>query len=319
MKEEPVDPRVLYPSFTEPIRPVPTDTPALDPKMIALGKALFADKRLSVDGSVACASCHQLDHGGADTARFSVGAYGRHPARNTPSIFNLASVRTFGWFGTVPSLDAEIGIDLSADDRMGNPADAVAKRLQAIPEYDRAFRDALGTPADGPSLVKVLATYVRSLTTIDAPADAYLQSSPFSEGAREKLLPWASGGLGYVEFKSFGCVSCHQGENAGGNMLARVTFQDDLAFNGIADPRDTDPLRFVETHMEDDRHLVRVPGLRNVACTAPYFHDGSAATLEEAVMQEAVNQLGHPINKEQAGDIAAFLRALTGKYEGKPL
>lgn len=308
------------PAFLEttgqPIRAIP-DAPSNDPRILVLGEKLFGDRRLSADGKVACSSCHRLDHGGADDVAQSTGVNGRHPALNTPPVFNLAFAKSYGWFGAVESLEDEVEADLASDDRMGNDSKTVIARLAKEPEISAAFREAF--PSDGlnaENLRCALADFVRSLVSPNAKIDRWIAADAKT---RDTIIPWPDGGLGYVEFKSFGCASCHQGVGVGGNLLSKMSLEDALDYESDAATRDTDAGRFVVTHVMDDRHVLRVPSLRNVACTAPYFHDGSAATLEEAVAREAIRQVGHPLNKEQIGDITSFLRTLTGEYRGKPL
>ncbi|HVO29866.1 MAG TPA: cytochrome c peroxidase [bacterium] len=302
-------------SFNEPIRAVAQTRPAM-PGLATLGGKLFADPRLSADGTVSCASCHRLDHGGADVVPYSTGVHGRHPSVNTPSVFNLGAVRGFGWYGVVPSLEAEIEVDLSAVDRMGNAPDEVAQRLVALPEYRQAFADASARLGFAPpaTLTAALCAYVETLVTVDAPVDKYVETPPWHEADRDAVLPWLDGGLGYVIFKQYGCPSCHQGANIGGNVLQKVTLHD--AYAAIPElkipDRETDPLRFIATHLPEDRHVIRVPSLRNVAATAPYFHDGSAATLEDAIRAEGLNQLGHKLNDSDVEELARFLRKTSG-------
>lgn len=304
-------------SFNEPIRAV-VPRPLAPPKLRALGEKLFSDPRLSADGKVSCASCHRLDHGGADSVPFSTGANGRHPSVNTPSVFNVGSLRMFGWYGVVPSLENEIELDFSAVDRMGNGAAEVAARLAGIPEYRAAFAEVSPGLAPEPALIAALCAWVESLATVGAPVDKFVDTPPQKEEDRGAVIPWLDGGLGYVLFKQYGCPSCHQGENIGGNLLERVTLQDAFASKPdlkIPD-RDTDPLRFISTHIPEDRHMIRVPSLRNVAETAPYFHDGSVATLDDAIRIEAVNQLGHPLSDSDVEEIVKFLRKTSGSLPG---
>jgi cytochrome c peroxidase len=171
--------------------------------------------------------------------------------------------------------------------------------------FDRLYSDGL-TPF---SLREVVALYSLSLITPNSRFDRYL---------RGELALSSDEQQGYDLFRDYGCISCHQGINVGGNMLQKFGVMRDY-FAGRSDLTPADQGLFAKTGREEDRYVFRVPSLRNVALTAPYFHDGSRATLEDAVTTMASYQLGRELSAEQAGQIAAFLRTLTGELEGRPL
>jgi cytochrome c peroxidase len=296
--------------FSEPIWPIPLAKPEIDPKLAALGERLFSDKRLSSDASVSCASCHSLAHGGADGKALSTGAGGKHPVWNTPSIYDLAYEPYFGWLGTAKSIEDQVDLEFAAPDRMGNAPTIVAERLGADPELAAAFRETFPSGGlDATNVSCALADYLRTLVEPESTFDKFMRGD-------KKALPDGAS-LGFVEFKSFGCASCHQGIGAGGNILAKMSLDDAMVYVGGGDDREGDPGRFAVTGEIDDLHVVRVPSLRNVACTAPYLHDGSAATLKEAVRREAINQVGPSLNDYQIASISVFLGTFDGACKAR--
>jgi cytochrome c peroxidase len=270
----------------EPLQPLPA-TPPLDARRVALGARLFADKRLSKDGTVACASCHPLDHAGADGEEHSITAGGGLTGMNTPTVFNAAYSFRFNWTGPFESLEAELDAPLGKAMKTDWPT--VAQKVGGDGGYRAEFAAAFSDGVTIDNIKAALVAFERSLVTPNAPLDRFLrgESGALDAEARE----------GYALFKEYGCSTCHQGANIGGNMFQRFGL-----FGGARDPR-----------------LFRVPSLRNVARTAPYFHDGSAATLEEAFAIMARAQLGRELPGRAVSRIASFLESLSGQYAGKPL
>lgn len=278
------------PDRNEPILPLPP-TPAEDPSKVALGESLFGDARLSGTGRTSCRSCHDLASNGASAHVRDVGDGGRPPPFNTPTIFNVAHSFRLNWEGKTPSLPDLVGSSLRRDDLMGDRQGAGVERLRRDGALAPRFQEAYGRPPDQAALIDALSAYVASLTTPDSPFDRWLSGEADAIGPHEKR--------GYRLFRTFGCAACHQGANVGANLYQRHDI-----FAPLASP---------------DPAVLRVPSLRNVAVTAPYFHDGSAATLEEAVRGMARAQLDRVLDPEDMGDIVAFLCALTGRYRGEPL
>lgn len=270
----------------EPIRPIPAP-PALAPARVALGRLLFREPRLSGNGRVSCASCHDLQRGGADGRARSPGLLGRPTARNAPTVLNAAlNFRQF-WDGRAATLEQQVAAVVENPDEMGGNWPDVVRRLQADPAYRRAFDSVYHDGVTAANVQNALASYERSLLTPGSRFDRYLRGDHSALTSREQA--------GYARFKQYGCIACHQGVNIGGNMFQRFGVLGN--FPGLP-PRDGLGQRF------------KVPGLRNVARTAPYLHDGSAATLEEAIDIMFMYQLGRMATLQDKQLIAAFLRSL---------
>lgn len=293
----------------EPVAPLAAGAP-LDQRRVDLGRQLFHDTRLSGSRTVTCASCHDLDRGGDDGLARSTGADGRPLSFNSPTVFNATRSFRLNWRGNFRTLE-ELNEAVLLDPRlMGARWDDVLARLRADPGYDRGFARIYGGPAMRESVLDALASFERSLLTPNAPFDRYLA------GERAALTPDEE--RGYEAFKALGCVACHQGENLGGNLFQRFGIFPSPALRSHPETR-ADLGRFTVTGDAEDRHVFRVPSLRNVAVTAPYLHDGRAASLEAAVAIMARNQLGQRLAERDVDLIVAFLNTLTGEYQGRPL
>jgi cytochrome c peroxidase len=293
----------------EPIVPLPLHVPA-DPAKVALGERLFHDVRLSGHNTIACATCHKLGHGGADGLPHAMTATGTPHARNTPTIFNVAFNVAFNWDGGVRTLEAHAERVLLSPALMHTTWPALLAKLQTALEYRETFATLYPGRLTQAHVLDALATYERSLVTPNSRFDQYLRNHPEALNPVERR--------GYDIFKAYGCVACHQGINVGGSM-----FQKFGIFQEAPAPRDpTKPVdlgRFLLTQAMRDREVFRVPSLRNVALTAPYFHDGRAPTLEAAVAIMARVQLGRTLSQEDIHAIVQFLHTLTGEYQGRSL
>lgn len=293
----------------EPISPIEPDR-TLDPAKVALGKALFSDVRLSGGDVRSCASCHEFNRGGADGLAHSKGANGQLEPFNTPTIFNLAGDFRLNWRGNHRVLEAHNEAVLLEPRLMNARWPDVLAKLNRDSGYRSAFESAYGAGPSREAVLDALATFQRSLSTPNARFDRYLRGDATAITADEKR--------GYELFKAYGCIACHQGRNVGGNLFQKFGIFSD-PFAGRADDDVADQGRFAITGREADRRVFRVPSLRNVALTAPYFHDGSADTLDAAVAIMAQAQLGRTMPQEDRDLIIAFLGTLTGEYEGRPL
>ena len=283
-------PAIQDPAAQEPITPIPP-VPAVDPLKLALGGRLFADPRLSADASRACTSCHHLHTNGADANRHDKALDGSEVPFNTPTVFNAALSFRLGWEGKFRTLEAQVEAIVENPRIMVASVEEVLRRLRADPELVRQFEQAYGRGPDRTGLLDAIATYERSLLTPGSRFDRWLGGDPAALTAEEQD--------GYQLFKSLGCISCHQGVNVGGNLFER---------QGIFHPLASPP-----------PEIVRVPSLRNVATTPPYFHDGSAPTLGEAVRRMANAQLDQTLSDQQIKAIVTFLNTLTGTYRGAPV
>lgn len=293
----------------EPITPLP-ETVAEDPARVRLGERLFQDVRLSKGDRIACAGCHDLARGGDDGRALPIGYDGRPLDYNTPTVFNVALNFRLNWRGNYRTLEEQIEALLRDPRLMAIGDEELVAKLRADSFYPRAFAAAFPAGLGAPQVVAALAAYQRSLVTPNARFDRYLKGDRAALSSAEER--------GYELFKGYGCAACHQGAAVGGNLFQRYGIFAD-PFAGRGPPRWADFGRLTLTDAAADRHVFRVPGLRNVAVTTPYFHDGSARTLETAIERMADSQLGRRLTVAETGQIAAFLRTLTGEYQGRPL
>jgi cytochrome c peroxidase len=282
----------------------------LDPARVALGRQLFEDPRLSGNGKLACSGCHDLSQGGVDHRALSLGATGKPVAVNTPTVFNVAlNFRQF-WDGRARTLEEQIDEPLLSADEMGSSWPRTLAAVQEDPKLAAAFAKSYRDGVRVENVKDAIATFERSLSTPDAPFDRYLA------GKVDAISGEAH--RGYELFTDYGCSSCHQGRAVGGNMFQKLgVMADYIADRGHETVADQG--RFNVTHDEADRYVFKVPSLRNVARTAPYLHDGSVATLDEAVSVMARYQLGRDLEAGEVSALVAFLKSLTGRYEGRSL
>ena len=307
MPRIPLDPSTAEPR--EPITPIPLPPPP-HPQRVALGERLFNDVRLSHDNTHSCTTCHPLEHGGMDGQPRAITANGSTHLRNTPTIFNVGLNAFFNWDGVTDSLEAHAEIVLLSPMLMNTTWSEILAKLQGNADYVTSFDIAYAGGLSQANVVNALVSFERSLLTPNSRFDRYLQGEERALTAPEQQ--------GYRLFKSYGCVACHQGVNIGGNMYQK--------FGVFADPNSAerptaviDLGRYNITQVPRDREVFRVPSLRNVALTAPYFHDGRARTLEDAVETMARVQLGRTLMPEEVGVIVQFLHTLTGEYHGQPV
>jgi cytochrome c peroxidase len=292
----------------EPITPVPRRT-SLDADKVRLGEMLFHDVRLSRGDALACASCHLLAEGGDDNQDRSPGSDGELLNFNALTVFNVALSFRLNWRGNFRTLEQQNEAVLLDPHLMNTTWERLLAKLRADKTYRETFATVYRSVPAPAHVLDALATFQRSLTTPDARFDRHLR------GERGAITPEEE--RGYQLFKEFGCAACHQGVNVGGNLFQRFgIFHDPFSQSPV---RAADLGRFTITGETDDRFVFRVPSLRNVAVTAPYFHDGRAQTLEQAIDEMARSQLGRVLTEREIGLIAGFLRTLTGEYRGRPL
>jgi len=289
----------------EPLEPLP-DPPPLDPRLVALGKRLFSEARLSSDDSVSCSSCHDLADGGADGRRLSVGAKGRNGMVNAPTVYNAGLNFLQFWDGRAATLEEQIDSAVESPLDLDTSWDQIVAKLVSDPQYRSSFEAIFRDGVTASNVKSALAAFERTLITTDSPFDRWLKGDSAAMTGEQKA--------GYETFKAVGCVACHQGRNVGGNMLQRFgVFGDYFADRG--DVTTADYGRFNVTHDEADRFVFRVPSLRSAARTAPYFHDGAAPALSRAVQVMARYQLGRRLTDEQVASIVAFIDALAPRGE----
>lgn len=286
----------------EPLQPLPA-APRQDPALIALGEKLFFEPRLSADGTVACSTCHVFSKGGQDGRRAPLGIRGLLGPTNTPSVFNSGFNFVQFWDGHALTLEDQMGAPLTNPNEMANDWKSVLAFLERDSQYAAAFRAAFPDGLTERNVRAAVASFERTLVTPNARFDSWLR------GQKDALTDIER--AGYERFKAVGCVACHQGSNVGGNMFQRFGVMGEY-FQDRGHIVDADYGRFNVTHQEADRFVFRVPSLRNVELTSPYFHDGSAATLEQAVETMAKYQLGQALGPSDVAQIVAFLKTLTG-------
>jgi cytochrome c peroxidase len=291
----------------EPIKPVPA-TLNQNPARVEIGRLLFADGRLSVNGTVSCASCHDLSKGGGGSAARSTGLNGALTAVNTPTVLNAALNFKQFWNGRADSLEAQIEEVVRNPVEMGSKWEDVVAKVSGDRAYAAAFARAYKDGVTQLNIQNAIASYERTLITPDSRFDRYLRGDRNAITDEERS--------GYAKFKQYGCIACHQGVNVGGNMFQKFGVMAEVVNRGPSTEADLG--RFVVTKDEADRHVFKVPGLRNVALTAPYFHDGSAATLEDAVDVMFRYQLGRRASKADKLEIVKFLGTLTGANVSLP-
>lgn len=288
----------------EPIKPLPVKLD-LDGRKVALGKRLFHDKRLSKDNSLACAGCHELSNGGVDGRQFAVGVGGQVGPINAPTVLNSGfNFRQF-WNGRAESLEEQAEGPVHNPKEMGsNWKEVVAKLGKDKPLVDQ-FRAIYGDGLHPRNIQDAIATFERSLVT-QSRFDQYLRGEFKAINEDEKK--------GYELFKNYGCVACHQGVNVGGNMYQTFGVLGNY-FQDRGNITDADLGRYNVTKRAQDRFVFKVPSLRNVELTAPYFHDGSAKTLNHAVDVMFRYQLGRTAPDADKALIVAFLKSLTGEVK----
>ncbi|MDR2638173.1 MAG: cytochrome-c peroxidase [Zoogloeaceae bacterium] len=285
----------------EPILPI-SPLSGLDPQKVALGQILFHDVRLSRNGTISCATCHDLMRGGVDHLPRSFGVDNAEGSVNTPTVYNsVFNFRQF-WDGRAATLEEQVEGPLLNPVEMATDWRHIITVLSADAQISARFRAIYNTPPTQQGVQEVIAEFERSLVT-PSRVDRWLRGD--GKALSEEEL------AGYQAFKRHGCMACHQGENVGGNLFQRFGIMQDYFAGREASQADLG--RFNVTGREEDRYVFKVPSLRNVAITAPYFHDASVNTLEEAVAIMGRYQLGVDLPREDVQAIVLFLHALTGE------
>jgi len=280
--------------------------PSAEPRTPAavLGRKLFFEPRLSADGNVSCFGCHLTELGGGDGRAKSIGVHGKEMPRNAPTIFNVGLQQLQHWRAERESLEVQASRALLGPASFGNRDETAAVRRLRDAGYEAEFARAF--PGEQPALTlanfgKAVAAYERSLTT-PGRFDAFLSGDDAALAASEQR--------GLRTFLELGCAGCHSGPGLGGEQLRKFGIvKPYAAATHVPKP---DPGRFELTQAASDRFVFKVPQLRNVASSGPYFHDGSVAELSDAVRIMAEVQLGQGLAEAQLAELVAFLRALSG-------
>lgn len=285
----------------EPILPMPP-VPALDPVRVALGRSLFHDTRFSADGTLSCASCHNLSQGGVDRRPVSIGIGGAKGAINAPTVINAALNFVQFWDGRAATLEEQAAGPIHNPVELGSNWNDVLARLGGDPEMLRTFAKAYPDGLNSTNVADAIASFERTLLSTDSRFDRYLRGDETALNAVEIK--------GYRRFRELGCASCHQGRLVGGNMYQKFGVLGDY-FAGRT-PSKADLGRYNVTGRDEDRHVFKVPSLRLVTATAPYFHDGSVDSLIDAILIMGRYQLGRELSVSDVEAIMAFLYTLEG-------
>ena len=288
----------------EPIKPLPLYQ-SLDLKLVALGDRLFHDTRLSQDNSISCASCHVLSSGGTDKSPRSTGVGGIKGVIKAPTVYNSSFNLAQFWDGRVDTLEEQAAGPVHNPLEMNSNWPEVISKLKADPETAASFKSMFPDGITAQHIVAAIAEFEKSLVTPNSRFDRWLRGEDGVLTPREYK--------GYRLFKSYGCISCHQGVNVGGNLYAYMGAMGDYFKDRGKPITQADLGRFNVTGKEEDRHFFKVPSLRLAAINPPYFHDGSVNNLKQAVTIMGRYQLGREIPPEDAEDIVAFLQTLVGE------
>lgn len=290
-------------------KPIPLNPPKLDgnvatPEKLALGRMLYFDPRLSASHAISCASCHSIGLGGADNESTSIGHRWQHGGRNSPTVFNAAYNVAQFWDGRAKDLFEQAGGPMVNPVEMASPQTHIGEQLKSLPAYNVYFAKAFpggGDPVTAENVQKAIAVFEATLITPNAPFDKYLRGDNNALNGQQRA--------GLQLFMDSGCASCHNGVNIGGGMYSKFGVQSSPG-DKLLPPGDMG--RFAVTKDEADRYSFKVPTLRNIALTAPYFHTGQVWDLNEAIIIMGKTQLGADLTPDEATKIAAFLGALTG-------
>jgi cytochrome c peroxidase len=288
----------------EPILPLSMDSD-LDPRLVALGDRLFHDKRLSQDNSLSCASCHLLSSGGTDRQPRSIGVGGAMGVIKAPTVYNSRYNFVQFWDGRAETLEEQAAGPVHNPIEMNSSWGEVISKLREDPDLVERFEAIFEDGLTGANIATSIATFERSMITANSRFDRWLQGE---EGVLSEVEL-----KGYRLFKSYGCISCHQGVNVGGNMYGYMGAMGDYFKDRDSEITRADLGRYNVTHQEEDKHYFKVPSLRLAAINPPYFHDGTVATLDEAVRIMGRYQLGREIPDGEIQNIVAFLHTLVGE------
>ncbi len=292
--------------------PAPADNPTTEAK-VKLGRMLYHDPRLSSTGTVSCASCHNTMLGGEDNRPNSMGVNGQPGGRSAPTVWNSAFNTVQFWDGRAASLEEQAAGPVTNPIEMGMKSwDEVIARLNSIEGYQKAFKAAFdGGEISKTTATQAIAAYERTLITPNSAYDRY------AKGDGSALTEQQVRGLNSVQ--ELGCTGCHSGPAFNGPSAYHKFPMFDNGYYEAKYHFKKDKGRAEVTGNKADENTWKVPTLRNVALTAPYFHNGSVATLPEAIKIMAKLQLNKELTDQQIADIEAFLNALTGKFPAQPM
>lgn len=296
-------------------QPIPTNPPALPdnpatPAKVELGRMLYFEPRLSESHNISCNSCHLIGLGGADGRPNSIGHNWQRGGRNAPTVLNAVFNTAQFWDGRAADLKEQAGGPIANPIEMGITKEHAVEQLKGIPGYVEAFRQAFPGEADPITYANIeaaIAVFEATLITPGAPFDRWLEGDDAALDEAQKQ--------GLAIFLEKGCASCHNGINLGGGMYAPFGVVQKPGWEFLP-PNDRG--RFQVTNTVEDDYFFKVPSLRNIELTAPYFHSGHAWGLEQAVAVMGQSQLGENLTEREIEQVTAFLRALTGEQPQVP-
>ena len=295
----------------EPVRPI-VAAPEVDESKVKLGFQLFHDTRLSVDNTVSCASCHALETGGVDNHQYSHGVEERLGGVNAPTVYNAVYNFVQFWDGRAKTLaDQAAGPPLNPMEMASTSFDEIIAKLQADKEFAKAFKTVYPDGLTQANITNAIEEFERTLVTPNSQFDKWLLGDDAALTAEELR--------GYELFKENGCATCHVGINLGGESYELMGLRRHYFAERGLELTEEDNGRFKETKQERDRHRFKTPGLRNVALTWPYYHDGTRLTMHDAVRDMALYQCDVELADADIDAIVAFLYTLTGEYNGVKL
>lgn len=283
----------------EPIAPLPATLDDVDLEKAKLGRLLFFDPILSSDKSVSCHSCHNFTHGGADPRPVSLGVYKRSGNIQSPTVYNSRYNFKQFWNGRASSLKEQAGGPLMSHTEMNMSAQKIEERLNNNSSYQKAFKTLYGHhTVSYNDVIDALVMFEKALVTPNSRFDRYLRGE-ISLTEKEKE--------GYDKFKSLGCITCHNGINIGSNAFQKMGLFKAYPYDKRY------PYRFAVTGQPYHKNVFKVPSLRNISLTAPYFHDGKAKTLEAAIDTMGRFNLGVKLSKKDISLLSSFLKSLEGE------
>lgn len=292
----------------EPIRPIVPATDINQDKA-QLGFALYHDTRLSVDNTVSCASCHGLDTGGVDNHQYSHGVEERMGGVNAPTVYNAVYNFVQFWDGRAKTLAQQAaGPPLNPVEMASTSFDEIIAKLSEDENYVKLFAQLYPEGITEATITNAIEEFERTLTTPNSRFDKWLRGDGNALTAEELH--------GYELFKEYNCATCHVGPNLGGQSYELMGLRRHYFEARGMELTEEDNGRYKQTNEERDRHRFKVPGLRNIELTWPYYHDGTRLTMDEAVRDMALYQCDVEMTEGEIDDVVAFLRALTGEYNG---
>ena len=279
------------------IQPIPLH-PTYNITKARLGKKLFFDTKLSHDGTISCASCHVIGQGGDDGQRVSFGINGQRGGRNAPTVLNARYNIAQFWDGRAKDLQDQASGPVENPVEMGSNFKEVVAKLNKDKNYQKEFFAIYKKGITKETITDAIAEFEKTLTTPNSKFDKYLRGDK-NALTKDELK-------GYHLFKDYGCISCHNGINIGGNLFQKIgvfktTYKTDDF--GVYDV----------TKKEEDKYYFKVPSLRNIALTAPYSHDGKVKTLDDAIKLMSKLQIGYELDEDEILYIKKFLNTLTGE------